>query len=164
MTALVIFAIAVLLIAVVAGRVSRGADRSSGARTAAEEMAALAAQAVGAARDVYETTLDYAPGSVERVESILARLHQEHRTRPFLPERLAGEANRWGAYVGEVARRVKGGEWRRDSVHVGKRTYPLVWGVQDEIYPSAWCFRRLTNGPEDNVWDKFRVSVLEGGG
>jgi hypothetical protein len=153
------FGVVILIMAIIVGRVT--SDRTSGpVRPVADEMAILAMQAVEAARDAYDTNLDFAPDSVEHVEGILARLHQEHTTRPFFPERLAGEANRWGAYVGEVARRVKGGEWQRDSAHVGAGAYPLVWADQDEIYPCAWCFRRLTNGPEDNVWDKFRITVL----
>ncbi len=161
--AFVVFGVVILIVAIVVGRLT--SDRPAGpVRPAPEEMAMLAGQAVEAARDVYETTLDFAPASVERVEGILARLHQEHTSRSFFPERLAGEANRWGAYVGEVARRVKGGEWQRDSAHVGAGAFPLVWGDQDEIYPCAWCFRRLTNGPEDNVWDKFRITVLDRGG
>jgi len=130
-------------------------------RTASEQMAELAAQAVHAAHDAYEVTLDYTVASVEHVESILAMLHEEHNARPFFPERMVAEANRWGAYVGEVARRVRGGEWQRDSAHVGANTFPLVFGEQNEIYPCAWCYRRITNGAEDNVWVKFRLSVTE---
>jgi hypothetical protein len=60
-----------------------------------------------------------------------------------------------------VARRVRGGEWRRDSTHAGANAHPLVFGEQNEVYPCAWCFRRITNGSEDNVWVKFMLSVNE---
>jgi hypothetical protein len=130
-------------------------------RTASEQMADLAAQAVQAAHDAYEATLDYSATSVEQVEGILATLHEEHRVHPFVPERMIAEANRWGAYVGEVARRMRGGEWQRDSAHVGANTFPLVFGEQNEIYPCAWCYRRITNGTEDNVSVKFRLSVTD---
>jgi len=130
-------------------------------RTASEQMTALAAETVQAAYDAYEVTLDYTVASVEHVEGILAQLHDEHRAHSFFPERIIAEANRWGAYVGEVARRVRGGDWQRDSAHVGANAFPLVFGEQDEIYPCAWCYRRITNGVEDNVWVKFRMSVTE---
>jgi hypothetical protein len=130
-------------------------------RTASQQMAEEALQAVQGAHDAFEVALDYSVASVELVEGILAKLHEEHRTRPFFPERMIGEANRWGAYVGEVARRVRGGEWQRDSAHVGANAFPLVFGEQNEIYPCAWCYRRITNGAEDNVWVKFRLSVTE---
>ena len=130
-------------------------------RPASEQMAALAAEAVQAAHDAYDVTLDYTEASVEHVEGILAKLHEEHRARSFFPERMIAEANRWGAYLGEVARRVRGGEWQRDSSHVGANAFPLVFGEQNEIYPFAWCYRRITNGAEDNVWVKFRLSVTE---
>jgi hypothetical protein len=129
-------------------------------RPASEQMRAFAAGALQAAADAYEVTLDYSVASVERVEDILGTLHNENQAHPLLPERLVAEANRWGAYVGEVARRVRGGEWQRDSAHAGANAYPLVIG-QNEIYPCAWCFRRITNGPEDNVWVKFRLTVTE---
>jgi hypothetical protein len=124
-------------------------------------MAALAAEAVQAAHDAYDVTLDYTEASVEHVEGILAKLHAEHRARLFFPERMIAEANRWGAYVDEVARRVRGGEWRRDSSHVGANAFPLVFGEQNEVCPCAWCYRRIRDGAEDNVWVKFRLSVTD---
>src|SRR5262245_8272077 len=66
-------------------------------RTASEQMAELAAGAVRAAHDAFDVALDYSVASVEHVEGILAKLHDEYRVRPFFPERLIDEANRWGA-------------------------------------------------------------------
>jgi hypothetical protein len=126
-----------------------------------EEMARLARGTVEAAQDAFGTRLDYSVASIGKVERILGRLHDEHQVKAFFPERVAAEADRWGAYVGEVARRVRGGRWQRDSAHLGKGTFPLVFGEEDEIYPCAWCFRRITNGPEDDVLAKFRLSVTE---
>ncbi len=157
---LVGFAVAILAAVVLYSRFQSRRERASEPQTAADLMAQLAAEAVDAAKEGYGVGLDYTGGSVESVESILAALHEEHRGRPFTRERLVAAANRWGAYVGEAARRSKGGEWQRDSAHAGHNTYPLVLASHHEIYPCAWCFRRITNGPEDNVWVKFQLAVL----
>lgn len=42
-----------------------------------------------------------------------------------------------------------------------RATLPLVFGTQDEVYPCAWVYKRLTNGDEDNVVYKFQTLVVD---
>jgi len=63
----------------------------------------------------------------------------------------------FGAYIGEVIKRGESGAtWGRDDPVGGARSYPLHCHA-GTLYVCAWCYRRITNGEEDNVWDKYRV-------
>jgi len=108
----------------------------------------------------YSKSMDYSPSSIEQVESILSILHEKHRAQPFSEDELTKEVNIWGAYIGEVAKRVRAGVWRQDSNVSGKDAMPLVHDNQNEIYPLAWVYKRITNGPEDNVWSKFQLTYF----
>ncbi len=124
-----------------------------------EGMRAVAAQAVEAARLEYGVSLDYSAASVERVEGILARLHEEHRRSRFSLAREKSEGWRWGAYVGEVILRISPGHWEMDHSVAGKGTFPVVVKRGDS-FPIGWCRKRIVNGPEDNIWQKFQVLYL----
>jgi hypothetical protein len=65
----------------------------------------------------------------------------------------------WGAYIGEVIRRLEGGHWEKDSDVAGPDTYPIHHG-QGQSFVVGWCGKRILNGAEDNVWHKFQVVVL----
>jgi hypothetical protein len=123
-------------------------------------MASLAEQAVSKAKKDYNVTLDYSSTSIEQVETILGQLHEQHQAQSFSEARLTEEINIWGAYIGEVAKRIRAGRWQRDSAVSGKDTTPLVHDGQNESYPLAWVYKRITNGLEDNVRSKFELSYM----
>ena len=119
-----------------------------------------AAEAVHRAENAMNLTLDYSPGSLPKVEKILTKLNIQHMEKPFSDERLRGESMLWGAYVGEVLRRHKGGHWEPDSEAAGEGSFPLHWEGH-ESFPCAWCYKRIANGPEDNVWLKYLALTSE---
>jgi|SRR5215468_85402 len=121
-------------------------------------MTAYANQAVERARREYSKGLDYSPSSIEQVESILSKLYEKRLAHALSEDQLNEEVNTWGAYVGEVAKRVRPGAWQRDSKVSGKDAMPLVHDARNETYPLAWVYKRITNGPEDNVWSKFQLT------
>ncbi len=119
-------------------------------------MALLAAQAVERARSAYGVTLDYSSDSVKDVEKLLATKYELKRSRPITEKELADAADLWGAYIGEVMKRMHAAHWARDSVAGGKDALPLVFNdTGEESFPCAWVYHRLKNGEEDNVWTKF---------
>lgn len=101
--------------------------------------------------------LDYSENSIQDVEKALNAIHEEYRS--FHPEKgVKGLAMAYGAYIGEVIRRGNpGSKWERDSSVAGKNSYPLHW-LGGEIYPYSWCYKRIVNGPEDDVWHKYLMS------
>jgi hypothetical protein len=102
--------------------------------------------------------LDYTPESVERVEALLAKLHEERAAGRLPDDQLNKASLRYGAYVGEVIRRLHQGTWALDSKVAG--SFPIRWR-DHESFPVGWCAKRIVNGEEDNVWLKFRDLLLD---
>ncbi len=118
----------------------------------------LANEAVKDAREQNHLNLDYSSESIEKVEQILGNLHDLYvKNATSISANSLGSA--YGAYIGEVIRRTEpGARWERDDKVGGEKSYPLIWGeASGHSYPMAWCYRRIVNGPEDNVWLKYRV-------
>ena len=65
--------------------------------------------------------------------------------------------------LGEVIRRTWGGHWELDHPVAGPGSCP-IHSRGHQSFPTGWCFRRLKNGPEENVWDKLQVIYMEEGG
>jgi hypothetical protein len=77
----------------------------------------------------------------------------------FSPEDKQAEAIVDGAFVGEAIRRTHGGFWLEKSDLPGGGVFPLNIGGRIN-FPVTWCLKRLVNGPEDNVYDKYVFLVL----
>jgi hypothetical protein len=101
------------------------------------EMKNLAEQAVVDARTVHGIDLDYTPESIQRVEQILSGVYNS-KPRGLL-SRLFGRA-----LSGDDAARLA----RMYGSYVG------------ESLRRKWCYKRLMNGPEDNIWHKVLTIYL----
>lgn len=133
------------------------AQREENVGAGMEELAALAQQE---ARETFELAIDFSEASVETVEQILASYHQLHKQGELEQKLINRTAFRYGAYIGEVIRSIKGGHWQRDSEVAGKDSFPLHYDGHAS-YPVFWCYNRIVNGPEDNVWHKYNYFVLK---
>jgi len=121
-------------------------------------MKKLAEQAVMDAWEYERIVLDYSPASIEKVEQILTRRQKWIQKKNFSEKGIKAEALILGAYVGEVIRKEHGGTWLEGDDKAGPGSYPLEW--QDHhSYPYGWCAKRLTCGPEENVWHKYLYFV-----
>jgi hypothetical protein len=120
-------------------------------------MQIIAQQAAKRARQEFQVDLDFTPASIEKVEGILARIHETHLKTPMSEKDLSLLALRWGAYIGEVLKRVRPGKWQRDSEGAGPNTLPVVFEPGTEAFPNSWVYKRIADGPEDNVLFKFQV-------
>ena len=126
-------------------------------------MVSLSAQAVERARSSYGITLDYSPDSVKQVESLLATKYKLQKTHPMTEQEIADAAHLWGAYIGEVIKRIHPAHWAKDSQVAGKDALPIIYDDNGgESYPCAWVYHRLKNGEEDNVWIKFHYYTQPG--
>lgn len=133
-----------------------------------DEVVVLANRAVEAAR-ASGLDLDYSPGSIEDVETLLNDLWKIGRPGPIgrllvrkgrSDEDTVYLASVIGAYVGEVFRREFGGEWYLDTQFGTDGTVALRIGDR-VVFPPAKVYKRLVNGPEDNVWFYYRVVCEE---
>jgi hypothetical protein len=116
----------------------------------------LASEAVKDARENSHVSLDYSVDSIKQVEGILGKLHDQYSQNPGSIS-AKGLGSAYGAYIGEVIRRSEpGAKWEAADAVGGEKSYPLIWGA-GHSYPMAWCYRRIVDGPEDNVWIKYLV-------
>jgi hypothetical protein len=122
-------------------------------------MAALADEAVHRAGSEFQVTLDFGPDSVGAIEGLLGELHARRIAGQMTDARLHREAMTWGAYIGEVVRRLNGGHWEKDHQVAGPGTFPIHYAGH-QSFPVGWCGKRILNGEEDNVWHKFQVLTL----
>jgi hypothetical protein len=123
------------------------------------DMSALAQRAVDEARRLDGTVLGFESDSIEHVEVVLGAYHELYRTGELADRRLRIEALRWGAYIGETIKRETGeGSWAKDHPVAGVDTFPLNYRGGDS-FPVLWAHRRITDGPEANVWHKYRHFV-----
>lgn len=124
-------------------------------------MSAYAEDAVDFARANFGIELDFSTASVEHVESIADRLYQS-RPKGFLSkifrkgpsdEEIQQLCKMLGGYVGEIYRRVKGGDW---AINQEFQAIGVLVG-ESWVFPPAKVHKRLMNGPEDNLLSYFRV-------
>ena len=126
-------------------------------------MAAYAQDAVDHAKENFQLDLDFSTESVREVEETLASMFSA--IPKGLLARIFGRApsdeviwsfaKMYGGYIGEVLRRAGGGEW-----FIDEDVAPGMLGLRKadhRIWPPAKVGKRLTNGPEDNVWHYFIV-------
>jgi hypothetical protein len=127
-------------------------------------MQAYAEDAVDFARDRFNVGLDFTESSLESVEQILGTLH-DALPRTMLAKLLRRGPSRdevwqmakvWGGYLGEVIRHHWGGEWTTETdAYPGTVITLRVRGT--DVFPPAKVHKRLTNGPEDNIWFYYQV-------
>lgn len=116
----------------------------------------IANEAVKDAKEHNGQQLDYSVTSIQTVEKILGSMHDEYLKNPSSLS-VPALANMYGAYIGEVIRKSEpGARWERDHPVGGEKSYPIIWRGGSS-FPMAWCYRRIIDGEEDNVWVKYKV-------
>jgi hypothetical protein len=101
--------------------------------------------------------LDFSDDSIQNVERLLAGLHNNLPRDQPSEETIWIFAKAFGSYIGEVLCRNYQGEW--GIVHLGDESFPGVSFGHDNnsmCWPWARAHKRLTNGPEENVWHYFQ--------
>lgn len=102
--------------------------------------------------------LDHTPESIKKVEKILGTLHDEY-ARTGSDEGMNGVALEFAAYIVRVIElNFEPGEWRRGHPEFGPDSFPYHWRGKD-VFPFAWCRKRILDGPDDDVWAKFNVLI-----
>jgi len=135
--------------------------------TANDMMEAYALDAVDFGKK-FEENLDFSRESIERVERICTILFNAIpknfftkliRRNPTDEQKLQ-ISKLFGGYIGEVMRKNFGGSWDIKNPFNQGNTVLLTIGEM-EMSPVAKVYKRLTNGPEDNVWHYFQVLESE---
>jgi hypothetical protein len=66
-------------------------------------------------------------------------------------------ATMFGAYIGEVIKRKWGGRWKLKSKMYGDQKVLTFETGDHDLWPHFKVGKRLTSGPEDNVWHYFQI-------
>jgi hypothetical protein len=119
-------------------------------------MQVVAKEAVKRAKAQHKVDLDFSSASIDRVEEMLGRIHEDHLKKALTEKELSLQSIRWGAYIGEMIKRVRTGRWQRDSEKAGRGTIPVVFDSENEAFPCSWAYKRIADGPEDNIVLKFQ--------
>jgi hypothetical protein len=131
-------------------------------RDLARWLVAHAQIAVQGAKLQFGHLLDFSPESVKHVEEILGARYEAFKesiaAKQVSEQALSAVINVWGSYLGEVFRRHYGGQWAR-----GDNGPSLTIG-QAKIFPLSKVYKRLVEGPGDNVQFYFHAvgKVLSG--
>jgi len=107
---------------------------------------------------------DFTPGSLWEIERFFEQNSQDGMPRNLLAQDCGARLFALGAYVGEVIRRARGGEWQADDRDpLGEVNIALHLAPDDIIWPVQRAMRRLKNGPEDNIAHYGHVLGLDVG-
>jgi len=101
-------------------------------------------------------TLDYSEASIAQVDAILGQLHDEYLSTQD-DDGLLGIALEFGAYLITIIERHYGPVlWKRDHPEVGEESFPVEWNGTT-LFPVAWCYKRITDGPGDAIVAKWQT-------
>jgi len=117
-------------------------------------MQAFAEQAVRLGRE-FKVNLDYSERSLEEVERLLARFHDE-LTSANPGSKLEEMSKIWGGYLGEVVRRRFGGEWSIEKYPAGDFLIVTLNVNGARLFPSMKVHKRLTEGSSENIWSFYQ--------
>ncbi len=125
-------------------------------------------QAVALARGTFQVDLDFSPESVSKVEDILDGMYRHYNKKMLgirvgkrlSEEELVSHSQVWGCYIGEIFRREFDGEWYWETGFGPEPQAGLRVG-ENRIFPPSKVYKRLTNGPEDNLCFYYSVMSQE---
>jgi hypothetical protein len=91
------------------------------------------------------------------IEAILGGLHTEYAATGN-DRGLMGLGMLYGLYLGEVIQQVHGkGQWNMHHAVLGANTFPLEWPGHG-ILPVVWCWKRIFDGPSDDITAKYQLA------
>lgn len=128
-----------------------------------DELSSLQRRLAGNAVQIAEAfgaTLDFSHDSIDAVECVLGRLHDELQSTGN-DDGYNGIALSFAAYIVTVIEQnLSPGIWKRDDDEMGPETFPFEWAGRT-LFPHGWCLKRLFEGSADNVAVKYRALVLD---
>jgi hypothetical protein len=103
-----------------------------------------------------ELGLDFSSESIKRLEARLALMHEQMAGSKPSDDTINGFVKMFGGYLGCVMMQT-GWEWSlegKNPLDLGK---VVVERDGKRFYVLSKVYKRLVNGPEDNVWDAYQI-------
>ena len=115
---------------------------------------AYALDAQDFSRSALGIELAWEESSAKKVEEVLARLHDDLPHAGLPDSSVESYAKGFGSFLGELLRKLDGGEWGYATID-GTSMAALRLSDQSIVFPWARAYRRIKDGPEDNVAHYF---------
>lgn len=117
---------------------------------------AYALDMVDIANNNFGVALDWSDNSIKQIEQIAALLHENYVKNKPPENTLNIFVKAIGSYVGEVYRRNHGAEWGWVTMN-DQRIVGLKAKTGTTFWPWGKARKRITGGPEDNIWHYYQV-------
>ena len=116
---------------------------------------AYSLDAVDIAERNFGISLDSTESSIEAVERLLAKLHDQMGSAKPDEKVVWSFAKAFGSYIGEVYRKYHGGAW--GIVELGGEEFPGIQSANGvRFWPWSRVYKRLVDGAENNVWHYYQ--------
>jgi hypothetical protein len=124
------------------------------------KMERMAEQAAMDAWERFHVRVPIGVHALPEFERYLELVSESDQFKKFSRKDQFAEAVMAGAFVGESIRRTHGGTWLEKSDIPEAGPFPLKTGG-GTVFPVTWCEKRLNNGAEDNIYDKYVFLILK---
>ncbi|WP_395344028.1 hypothetical protein PN836_004765 [Ningiella sp. W23] len=117
-----------------------------------------AQDAVTAAKEECDIELDYSASSISGVDKTIEHFITEFPGQSLEDKAVFTLCNMYGAYVGEVFKRLSGGQWHYDTSTPDAPTILLV--IKDKSYAFAGiCYDKLVKNPDIKIAEYFQKAL-----
>ncbi|MEK9156554.1 MAG: hypothetical protein AAB448_00210 [Patescibacteria group bacterium] len=119
----------------------------------------LVAQALEMGKE-YSARLDFSPESIKEIDRVLEDIHQNYAPKATEDE-LFAIARPFGCYILEVFVQQKiEGKFSIETFFNPAGDFAFTFKDGNTVFPAGWCFKRVADGDNDNLWMKYRYFVL----
>ena len=133
-------------------------DRDSGKTVDTLELMFIgyALDTVDMARDRYRINLDFSEDSLKDIEKILDHFNKTMSKEKPSPDLVLSYTKAFTGYIGQVIKIRWGGTWKEEDEYSIKNG-PGLFVKNQDLFLLSKVYRRITNGPEDNIWHFYQV-------
>ncbi|EKQ56187.1 MULTISPECIES: hypothetical protein [unclassified Clostridium] len=104
----------------------------------------------------FKIKLDFSEDSIKDVEKILDRLNKTIEIDNPSEDLVLKFAKVFSGYIGQVIKINWGGEWKDES-NFAIKNGPALKVKDQDLFLLSKVYRRITSGPEDNVWHFYQI-------
>jgi len=115
-----------------------------------KKMSRLSNAAISDAKNNHNYNLDMSERSLEFVNLILQKLHNQNTGDT------QNQSMMYGAYIGMVMLKLyNDGVWLKNHPSIGRKTYPVKFSNEQYALPVMWAREHLSYGEDNNILYKF---------
>lgn len=121
-------------------------------------MADSAQDAIGATAEEFNIALDGSPESVKLIDDVILNWIEKYKDQALEDKAVFTICNIYGAYIGEVFKKLVGGTWCYDESDKDAPYVLLEYGGKSYAFAGI-CYQRLVNDSQISVSRYFEQAV-----